>query len=36
MVESEVADLFDVSKSTVQSHAERGLRRLRTRLGVEL
>ena len=33
---SEVAELLDVSKSTVQSHAERGLRRLRSKLGVEL
>lgn len=33
---SEVAELLDVSKSTVQSHNERGLKRLRTRLGVEL
>ena len=33
---SEVAELLDVSKSTVQSYAERGLRRLRTKLGVEL
>jgi RNA polymerase sigma-70 factor (ECF subfamily) len=30
----EVAELLDLSKSTVQSHAERGLDRLRTRLGV--
>jgi len=33
---SEVAELLDVSKSTVQSYDERGLRRLRTKLGVEL
>ena len=33
---SEVADLLDVSKSTVQSHAERGIARLRSRLGVVL
>lgn len=33
---SEVADLLDVSKSTVQSHAERGMARLRTRMGVTL
>lgn len=33
---SEVAQLLDVSKSTVQSHDERGLKRLRSRLGVEL
>ena len=33
---SEVADLLNVSKSTVQSYAERGLRRLRKKLGVEL
>ena len=32
----EVAELLDVSKSTVQSHAERGLARLRSRLGVTL
>ena len=31
---SEVAELLDLSKSTVQSHAERGLDRLRSRLGV--
>jgi RNA polymerase sigma-70 factor (ECF subfamily) len=30
----EVAELLDVSKSTVQHHAERGLDRLRSRLGV--
>ena len=30
----EVADLLGVSVSTVQQHAERGLRRLRVRLGV--
>ena len=30
----EVAGLLDLSKSTVQSHAERGLNRLRSRLGV--
>ena len=30
----EVAELLDISKSTVQSHAERGLDRLRSRLGV--
>ena len=30
----EVAQLLDVSKSTVQNHAERGLDRLRSRLGV--
>jgi len=33
---SEVAQFLDVSKSTVQNHNERGLKRLRTRLGVEL
>lgn len=33
---SEVADLLDVSKSTVQSHAERGIARLRSRMGVAL
>jgi RNA polymerase sigma-70 factor (ECF subfamily) len=32
---TEVAELLDVSKSTVQSYAERGMRRLRTRLGVD-
>lgn len=32
---SEAADLLGVSKSTVQSHAERGLAKLRRRLGVE-
>lgn len=32
----EVADFLDVSKSTVQSHAERGMARLRKRLGVTL
>ena len=31
---SEVADLLDLSKSTVQTHAERGLSRLRASLGV--
>ena len=31
---SEVADVLGVSKSTVQSHAERGLSRLRDRMGV--
>ncbi len=31
---SEVADLLEVSKSTVQSHAERGMARLRSRMGV--
>jgi RNA polymerase sigma factor (sigma-70 family) len=31
---SEVAELLDVSKSTVQRHAERGLGSLRSRLGV--
>lgn len=31
---SEVAELLGVSKSTVQSHAERGLQTLRARLGV--
>jgi len=31
----EVAELLGVSKSTVQSHADRGLKRLRRRLGVE-
>lgn len=31
---SEVAELLDVTKSTVQSHAERGMTRLRNRLGV--
>ena len=33
---AEVADLLGVSKSTVQTHAERGLARLRRRLGVTL
>ena len=33
---SEVADQLGVSKSTVQTHAERGLRMLRKDLGVEL
>jgi DNA-directed RNA polymerase specialized sigma24 family protein len=33
---AEVAELLGVSKSTVQSYAERGLSRLRRRLGVEL
>ena len=33
---TEVADLLGVSKGTVQSYADRGLRRLRQRLGVEL
>ncbi len=32
----EVATLLEVSKSTVQKHAERGLARLRTEMGVEL
>ena len=32
---SETAELLDVSKSTVQSHAERGLAKLRKRLGVD-
>lgn len=33
---SEVADTLGVSKSTVQTHAERGMRKLRHKLGVEL
>ncbi len=33
---SEVAELLDVSKSTVQSYDKRGLARLRSKLGVEL
>lgn len=33
---SEVADLLGVSKGTVQSYANRGLARLRRRMGVEL
>jgi RNA polymerase sigma-70 factor (ECF subfamily) len=33
---SEVAALLDVSKGTVQSYADRGLSRLRRKLGVEL
>jgi DNA-directed RNA polymerase specialized sigma24 family protein len=32
---AEVADLLGVSKSTIQSHDTRGMRRLRRRLGVE-
>ena len=32
----EVAELLDLSKSTVQNHAERGLDRLRSRLGVNV
>lgn len=31
---SEVAELMDVSKSTVQTHAERGMARLRSKMGV--
>lgn len=31
---SEVAELLGVSKSTVQSHSERGMARLRSRMGV--
>ncbi len=31
---SEVADLLEVSKSTVQTHAQRGMSQLRARLGV--
>ena len=31
---AEAADLLGVTKSTVQTHAERGMRRLRKRLGV--
>jgi RNA polymerase sigma-70 factor (ECF subfamily) len=33
---SEVAELLEVSKSTVQSHAERGMARLRSGMGVTL
>ncbi|NNE10683.1 MAG: sigma-70 family RNA polymerase sigma factor [Ilumatobacter sp.] len=33
---TEVAHVLDVSKSTVQTHAERGLDRLRSRMGVAL
>ncbi len=33
---SEVAELLGVRKTTVQNHAERGLKRLRRKLGVEL
>ena len=33
---AEVADVLQVSKSTVQTHAERGLSRLRERMGVTL
>ena len=32
---TEVADLLGVAKSTVQTHAERGMRKLRDKLGVE-
>lgn len=32
---SEIAELLDVSKSTVQSYSERGMKRLRARLGVD-
>ena len=32
---SEVADLLGVSKGTVQKHLERGMSKLRHRLGVE-
>jgi DNA-directed RNA polymerase specialized sigma24 family protein len=33
---SEVAEYLGIAKGTVQTHAERGLTRLRTKLGVEL
>jgi RNA polymerase sigma factor (sigma-70 family) len=33
---SEVADLLGVSKATVQKHADRGLAKLRRKLGVKL
>ena len=33
---SEVAELLGTAKTTVQKHAERGLAKLRTTLGVEL
>jgi len=33
---SEVAGLLDVSKSTVQNHAERGMASLRDSIGVEV
>ena len=33
---SEIAEVLDISKSTVQNHAERGLASLRKSLGVEL
>ncbi len=33
---SEVAETMGVSKSTVQTHLERGMRKLRSKLGVEL
>lgn len=33
---SEVADLLNISKSTVQNHAERGLESLRVSIGVEV
>jgi RNA polymerase sigma factor (sigma-70 family) len=32
----ETATLLSLSKSTIQSHAERGLAKLRRRLGVEI
>jgi DNA-directed RNA polymerase specialized sigma24 family protein len=32
---SEVAELLDLSKSTIQRHAERGLSKLRRQMGVE-
>jgi RNA polymerase sigma factor (sigma-70 family) len=33
---SEVAEMLGVSKATVQKHADRGVRKLRDSLGVEL
>jgi RNA polymerase sigma factor (sigma-70 family) len=33
---SEVAELLEVSKSTVQTHADRGMAHLRTRMGVRV
>ncbi len=33
---SEVAELLEVTKSTVQTHSERGVRKLRRKLGVSL
>ncbi len=33
---SEVAELLEVTKSTVQTHSERGVKKLRRKLGVSL